>query len=541
MILNHLKIILLSCLIVVKCLDVDPAKTKVFGLGLHPEKAVYPVRYFFIEAYDSAGIRLNHSVGEKAFSVQVEGDVDSGTYCRVWVQVLDRYDGSYIVRYRTYQTCHNMRINVLYLSQHVSDSPYKISEPVYPESCYCPEGTLEEWLTVAGCPASVPQVEEDLAPFPAVHFSEVLREAKDRYYRPAARSFCHYVVKTNEIYRHCYGQHVDFKMFMDNMLLSMARKMVLPDTEFIINLGDWPLVEKKLPPIPVFSWCGSDDTADIVLPTYDITETTLEMMGRHDHNTCHLFGCSELVTPLSPLVLWDSPIEAAGLLARWGERVTLDMLSVQSNNAVPWSKKKPIAFWRGRDSRQERLDLISLARDHPDLFNVSLTNFFFFRDQEEQYGPKQKHVSFFEFFNYKYQINIDGTVAAYRLGYLLGGTGVVLKQDSSYYEHFYKQLKPNVHYLPFKRDLSDLVQKIEWARANDDAVLAMSKAGRQFVLENLMPKDIFCYHAVLLQKWSQRLTEKVVIRPGMDHVAREDNEKRFGSCQCHRLLGHDEL
>lgn len=87
------------------------------------------------------------------------------------------------------------------------------------------------------------------------------------------------------------------------------------------------------------------------------------------------------------------------MISPLGCRVTLDLLSVQSNNAVPWSAKKPVAFWRGRDSRQERLDLVALSRNSLDLFNVSLTNFFFFRDQEEEYGPKQKHVSFFDFFN----------------------------------------------------------------------------------------------------------------------------------------------
>jgi hypothetical protein len=34
------------------------------------------------------------------------------------------------------------------------------------------------------------------------------------------------------------------------------------------------------PYIPMFSWCGSNDTLDIVMPTYDITEATLECMGR---------------------------------------------------------------------------------------------------------------------------------------------------------------------------------------------------------------------------------------------------------------------
>lgn len=67
-------------------------------------------------------------------------------------------------------------------------------------------------------------------------------------------------------------------------------------------------------------------------------------------------------------------------------------------------------------------------------------------------------------------MTLDGTVAAYRFPYLLAGDSVVLKQDSSYYEHFYKELEPYVHFVPFKRDLSDLMEKIQWAKDNDDKV-----------------------------------------------------------------------
>jgi hypothetical protein len=75
------------------------------------------------------------------------------------------------------------------------------------------------------------------------------------------------------------------------------------------------------------------------------------------------------------------------------------MMSVQSNIDLPWDEKIPKLFWRGRDSRQERLDLIMLGRKHPDLINASLTNFFFFRDKQNLYGPKESHVSFFRFFD----------------------------------------------------------------------------------------------------------------------------------------------
>nr|XP_045584389.1 protein O-glucosyltransferase 2-like [Procambarus clarkii] len=484
-----------------KKVKVDVKATRVFGPGLQPERIVFPVRYFFIEAYDKKGNRIQKSVGD-SFSVQINGDTTHGSYCRKWAQVLDRYDGSYIVRYRVYQTCRGLTINVLYNNQHVADSPYKILDPVYSEDCYCPMGDITSWQELVGCPSSYAQIDEDLKNFHEVDFGLALNAAIERFNQAGSRSFCNYVIKNNKVYRKCYGLHVGFNMFMDNILHSLLRKMTLPDVEFIINLGDWPLVNPKMKPlIPIFSWCGSEDTADIVLPTYDITDSTLEMMGR----------------------------------------VSLDILSVQSNNDIPWEQKKPQGFWRGRDSRQERLDLITLARENKDLINASLTNFFFFKDQEDKYGPKEKHVSFFKFFDYKYQINIDGTVAAYRLPYLLGGNSVVLKQDSSYYEFFYHDLEPYVHYIPFKRDLSDLIEKIKWARTNDDKAKVIAQNGRQYAQKHLMAKDVYCYHAVLLKEWSKRLNSKVDIREGMEYVPIKENEKRFGDCNCHRLGRHDEL
>ncbi|GBP87002.1 KDEL motif-containing protein 1 [Eumeta japonica] len=245
--------------------------------------------------------------------------------------------------------------------------------------------------------------------------------------------------------------------------------------ELVINLGDWPLVRTGTEPLPIFSWCGSDDTLDITMPTYDITESTLENMGRAYVGNLPTRG--------------PHP-------AHW---VTLDILSVQGNVQLPWAEREPRAFWRGRDSNPERLKLVDIARAHPELFNVSLTNFFFYRDKEEKYGPKQPHVSFFKFFDYKYQINVDGTVAAYRLPYLLAGGGLVFKQKSQYYEHFYPLLEAWKHYIPVERDLSDLVKQIEWARTHNKEAQAISINSRRFANEYLLPQHIICYYAVLLQ------------------------------------------
>ena len=79
-------------------------------------------------------------------------------------------------------------------------------------------------------------------------------------------------------------------------------------------------------------------------------------------------------------------------------RVSLDIFSVQANTGPKWEDKSDIAFWRGRDSRQERLDLAEMSLKHPDLIDAALTFMFFFKKNEEKHGPTVKPVSFFDFF-----------------------------------------------------------------------------------------------------------------------------------------------
>lgn len=115
-------------------------------------------------------------------------------------------------------------------------------------------------------------------------------------------------------------------------------------------------------------------------------------------------------------------------------------------------------------------------------------------------------------FQYKYQVNLDGTVAAYRLPYLLAGGSLVLKQDSEYYEHFYGDLSPWKHYVPVKRDLSDLVDRVVWARENDEEAHKIAKAGEMYATNHLLPQHIFCYHTVLLKVRILFISEQHLIK-----------------------------
>lgn len=58
-------------------------------------------------------------------AVEIIGKSKNDYRCRVWVNKLDRLDGTFIVRYKIYETCYNVSINIFYKSKPVKDPTYK--------------------------------------------------------------------------------------------------------------------------------------------------------------------------------------------------------------------------------------------------------------------------------------------------------------------------------------------------------------------------------------------------------------------------------
>ena len=75
--------------------------------------------------------------------------------------------------------------------------PY--SGPIYQENCYCPEPKLDKWLKDMDCPASIAQIDSDLAIFPSIDMDKVAKEVISRFNQRGAQSLCHYVIKNNEV------------------------------------------------------------------------------------------------------------------------------------------------------------------------------------------------------------------------------------------------------------------------------------------------------------------------------------------------------
>ena len=115
------------------------------------------------------------------------------------------------------------------------------------------------------------------------------------------------------------------------------------------------------------SWCGSESTLDLVLPTYIYSGQIVDYQLR------------------------DATIHSTG-------------------SSVPWSEKKDKAVFRGRqltsheqvilgrDSNQLRLDLARLSHKEEDnLIDAGITAYFFF--DESKNSPRTKRMPFDEFFS----------------------------------------------------------------------------------------------------------------------------------------------
>jgi len=68
---------------------------------------------------------FTESLGKNVFTVDVNQAANNAR-TRAMVQILDRHDGSYLVRYRLMQGYHDVVINVLHNGRHVAGSPYAL-------------------------------------------------------------------------------------------------------------------------------------------------------------------------------------------------------------------------------------------------------------------------------------------------------------------------------------------------------------------------------------------------------------------------------
>lgn len=85
---------------------------------------------------------------------------------------------------------------------------------------------------------------------------------------------------------------------------------------------------------------------------------------------------------------------------------------------------------------------------------------------------------------HRYQIDIGGGGGTSWTGTLskLLMPGLLFHHETLTKDFFYDEMKPYVHYIPVKQDLSDLKQRFDWAESNPKEAQAIAKAGTELAL-----------------------------------------------------------
>lgn len=92
--------------------------------------------------------------------------------------------------------------------------------------------------------------------------------------------------------------------------------------------------------------------------------------------------------------------------------------------------------------------------------------------------------------DYKYILIAEGNVAAHRIATDLLLNSVILLIDSMYDVWCSHLLKPYVHYIPIKADLSDLEKQLKYCEAHPEKMKAIAHEARSLGLKLLTPKSL---------------------------------------------------
>jgi hypothetical protein len=93
-------------------------------------------------------------------------------------------------------------------------------------------------------------------------------------------------------------------------------------------------------------------------------------------------------------------------------------------------------------------------------------------------------------------------------------------QATVFEEYFNDWLQPYEHYIPVLPDLSDLLEKIEWARSHDAEARMIQERGREMVTRVMTDAQNDCYFFALLLEWAQlqEISRNASQNTGMVHV-----------------------
>lgn len=197
----------------------------------------------------------------------------------------------------------------------------------------------------------------------------------------------------------------------------------------------------------------------------------------------------------------------------------------------PWPSKKATIFWRGTPTGEDetaritsrswinpRHQLVQMSLNHPTWVDAEFTYTYRASDYQKNEQdllpvsspaywrnilPVSQPVHPKDHLLYRYLIDIDGYSTCFsRTFWILLSNSVLLKQTTNYKQWFYQGLKPYIHFIPLKSDLSNLEEQYKWCLEHEQECRCISEEASQFALNYLSYEKNMGYLLRLLQVYS---------------------------------------
>lgn len=341
-----------------------------------------------------------------------------------------------------------------------------------------------------------------------------------------------------------------------NMLEELCAQRTVPDIEFFINRRDFPILTrdgteaynhiwgtKDLPLVshayeqylPIFSMSNSDRYADILSPTWDDWARIQSASGKYFPGSQQDYSgnFSTKWADKKPTAVFRGASTGCGVDEDTNPRLKLAGMSTikhADDEGIPyldacitkWNLRprklegeKYLRTINIKDLKSKGIDIYK--RDSAGNYIIDTKRTYYSRDARGKYiidnksgkyiriGDTEKYVydkhlrkipNFLtpkEQSEYKYIVNVDGHVSAFRLSLELSMGSVILLVNSSWKIWYSNLLIPFVHYVPVLEDLSDLIDKIKWCRNNDKKCEEIAKNAKDFFMLYLQKDGVLDY------------------------------------------------
>jgi hypothetical protein len=191
-----------------------------------------------------------------------------------------------------------------------------------------------------------------------------------------------------------------------------------------------------------------------------------------------------------------------------------DLIAIErAARAHPFEQRIELVKWRGNlhgpqyandenYAQFPRYRLALVSRERPDVVDARLTDYdveesesgaALRRRLEAMFGSPAEVLPAAAFVAYKYRMSTDGVGAGWkRLPTSLASGSVVLMQHR-WRQFFYAGLKPWVHYVPVRDDMSDLVDRYGWLTTHPSEAKSIAENGLRFARQILTPRALETY------------------------------------------------